>query len=128
MSKKRYAGSCACGKVKFEAEIDFSQGTHKCNCTQCWKRRWWSVKVQPEDFRLLSGEDVVDRDFKACPACHVLTHRHVPVFEWNPQAYVSVSVASLDDLSPAELLEAPVTHYDGRADNWWQKPAEVRHL
>ncbi len=49
-------------------------------------------------------------------------------FDWNPRAYVSVNVASLDDLPAGELLEAPVTFYDGRADNWWQRPAEVRHL
>jgi hypothetical protein len=41
---------------------------------------------------------------------------------------VSVSVASLDDLAPEELLAAKVTYYDGRADNWWSTPAEVRHL
>lgn len=127
-TKRRYQGSCACGKVKFEADIDFAQGTHKCNCTQCWKRRWWSVKVQPGDFRLLSGDEVVDRDFEVCPGCQVITHRHVPAAQWNPQDYVSVNVATLDDLPPAVLLESPVTYYDGRADNWWQRPAEVRHL
>ena len=128
MSKKRYQGSCACGQLRFEADIDLSQGTHKCNCTHCWKRRWWTVKVAPEDFRLLTGTEVVDRSFKGCPSCGVVTHRHVPAFDWNPTPYVSVSVASLDDLAPAELLLAPVTFYDGRADNWWSTPAETRHL
>jgi hypothetical protein len=128
MDKKRYQGSCACGRVKFEADLDISQGTHKCNCTHCWKRRWWSVKVEPDDFRVLSGEDGLDPSGRFCAACGVNTWRRAPVAEWNPTAYVSVSVASLDDLPPAELVAAKVTYYDGRHDNWWQTPAEVRHL
>jgi hypothetical protein len=39
-----------------------------------------------------------------------------------------VSLASLDDLSPAELLAAPVHYADGLNDNWMQAPAETRHL
>ena len=128
MSKKRYQGSCACGRVKFEADVDLSQGTHKCNCTSCWKRRWWTVKVEPEDFRLLAGADALDPAGRFCATCGVPTYRRVPVFDWNPKEYVSVSVASLDDLDPAELVAAKVTCYDGRADNWWQTPSEVRHL
>ncbi len=128
MDKKRYQGSCACGRVKFEAEFDVSQGTHKCNCTHCWKRRWWSVKVQPDDFRVLAGGDGLDPSGRFCAGCGVCTYRHAPAAEWNPAAYVSVSVASLDDLPASDLIAAPVTYYDGRHDNWWQTPAEVRHL
>lgn len=128
MSKKHYRGSCACKRVTFEADIDFSQGTHKCNCTSCWKRRWWTVKVEPADFKVLTGEDGLDPSGRFCATCGVATFRHVPVFEWNPKPYVSLSVASLDDLAPTELLEAEVTYYDGLADNWWSRPAEVRHL
>ena len=48
--------------------------------------------------------------------------------EWNDGAYVSVSVAALDDLDPAELVAAPVQYCDGRANNCWHPPAETRHL
>jgi hypothetical protein len=128
MSKKHYQGSCACGRIRFEADIDFADGTHKCNCTSCWKRRWWTIKVAPEDFTVVSGEDALDPSDRFCATCGVAVYRHVPVMEWNPVAYVSVSVASLDGLDPAELLDAKVTYYDGLADNWWSTPAEVRHL
>jgi hypothetical protein len=42
--------------------------------------------------------------------------------------YVSVKLACLDDIDPAELAEAPVRYFDGRANNWWNPPAETRHL
>lgn len=136
MAKRTYRGSCACGRVKFEAEIDVSTGTSKCNCTRCWKTRLWSVRAQPEDFRALGGEHELSGHVPGqttlhggfCKHCGAITYGFVPVSEWNKTAYVSVSVASLDDLDPAELVSAPVQYCDGRADNWWNPPAEIRHL
>jgi hypothetical protein len=43
-------------------------------------------------------------------------------------AYVSVNVASLDDLDVAQLVEAPVHYSDGLNNNWQNQPSEIRHL
>jgi hypothetical protein len=136
MATKTFKGSCKCGRIKFEADLDLSKGTNKCNCTSCWKRRWWSASVKPEAFRSIAGEEELT-EYKPgattghggfCKHCGVTPYGWVAAAEWNDGEYVSINVACLDDLDPAELVEAPIQYMDGRADNWWSPPAETRHL
>jgi len=137
MAKKTFHGSCHCKRVTFEADIDLAAvGTVKCNCTFCWKKRWWSTRAKPEDFRPITGAQELsgygrgeaDGSGGFCKHCGVNLYAWVAAAEWNDGAYVSVAVAALDDLDPAELVAAPVQYCDGRNDNWWSPPAETRHL
>jgi hypothetical protein len=76
------------------------------------KKRWWSVKVKPEDFRSLGGEEQMsgyqpgqERGHTGfCKQCGVIPYGWVAKTEWNDAEYVSVNVAALDDLDPAELV------------------------
>ncbi len=43
-------------------------------------------------------------------------------------AFVSINLACLDDVDPADLVQAPIKYMDGRHDNWFNEPAEKRHL
>lgn len=128
METRNVHGSCQCGAVKFEAEINLAGGTTKCNCTSCWKRRWWSVKAKPENFRALAGDDKLDQEKGFCRGCGIIPYRRVEAAEWNDGAYVSVNVAVLDDLPPEVLVAAPLQVCDGRNDDWWHEPKYKAHL
>lgn len=133
---KTLHGSCHCKAVTYEADVDLSKGTGKCNCTNCWKRRLWTAVVPPEGFRFLTGAAALsgyrpgeERGHGGfCRHCGTHVCGFNPVSPWNPAESVSVFVATLDHLDAAELAAAPVRYYDGLHDNWWNPPAEVRHL
>lgn len=135
MSTKTYHGSCHCGRVCFEVELDLSQGTGRCNCTFCYKARWWSAMVKPAAFTLLSGEEALT-DYQGqnkaghhffCKHCGVrpFGKGHVPEIGGD---YVGVNLAALDDVSPEELMQGPLRYFNGRDNDWFHPPAFTRHL
>jgi hypothetical protein len=139
--KQKYQGSCHCGAVRFECDIDLSAGTTRCNCSFCAKNRLWLVFVKKQDFRLLTGEGKLS-DYQHTPPgkaepflhLHFCSHCGVRSFARGgelPQfggEFYAVSVACLDGVSDAVLASAPVHFADGRHDRWDASPEEHRHL
>jgi hypothetical protein len=127
--RKTYQGSCHCGAVRFEADLDLAQGTFRCNCSICFKTRAWLVGVAAGDFRLLSGEQsLADYQFgrkalhhRFCRTCGVRPYSHA-------KDQLALRVNCLDGVDPKELLAAPVKYFDMLHDDMKSPPAETRHL
>lgn len=132
--KKTYTGGCHCGAVRYEADMDLSKGTLRCNCSMCGKTRAWLVGIGGEDFRLVNGEDALsDYQFNRnnihhlfCKTCGVKSfgRGNGP----DGKQLVAVVLTCVDNIPDAELAALPIMYVDGRNDNFHAAPAETRHL
>jgi hypothetical protein len=121
----KHHGSCLCGDVQFEVELDWTQGS-RCNCTLCTKIGMVGSIVKPAAFRLKSPESQLSSFTRTpeigkrffCSRCHVYCFGtgHLEVLGGD---FVSVNLNCLDgfDVSRAELI-----HWDGRHNNWHAGP------
>ena len=132
--KQTYTGGCHCGVVRYEADIDFSQGTVRCNCSICAKSRTWLAGISGDDFRLLQGEgEITQYQFNAHRIAHCFCKNcGVKSFAQNAspdgKKFVAIVVSCLDGLSDEQLAALPVMYVDGRNDNFKAPPKETRYL
>jgi len=132
---KTFHGSCHCGAVRFECDLDLAKGTSKCNCSVCRKGRFWKAIVMAKSFRLKHGaESLSEYQFGRhiihhlfCRHCGTKPFGRANVAELGGEFY-AVNLACLDDASDEELASAPVHYEDGRNNDWQSAPAETRYL
>jgi len=132
---KTYKGSCHCGDVRYEADIDLAGGTGRCNCSICAKSRFWGILVKPDAFRMLSSVDALsDYQFGSrqghhlfCKRCGLSPFTRGDVPEIGG-AFVSINIACLDGVPDDELASLPISYANGRDNDWMHPPAVTRHL
>ena len=133
--KRTFHGSCHCKAVQFEADIDLSSGTTRCNCSFCTKARFWMTFVKPEDFRLTQGAETLT-DYQHtppskpepflhlcfCSRCGIRPFSRGGFHPGMGSAFYAVNLGALDDASDDELSGTPIKYTDGRHDDWSATP------
>lgn len=133
MPLQTYQGSCHCGAIRYEAELDLAEGSNRCNCSYCAKARAWFAFVKgPERFRMLAGEGVSEYrwvppgsdeahlTYTFCRTCGVRTFARGNL-ESLGGIFHAVHVPTLQ-LSPEQFAEIPVRYVNGRDGRFDQAP------
>jgi hypothetical protein len=115
MSTEHYAGSCQCGDVAFEVDLDISSPV-ACNCSRC--RRLGSVLAfaPRTSFTLLRGEDALTEylfnrnaiHHLFCKSCGIESFAYGAMPDGTPM--VAINVNCLDGVDARAL---PARHFDG---------------
>lgn len=139
--KKTYSGSCHCGAVRFQCELDLAQGTTRCNCSFCRKARFWMAFAKRPELRITQGEDMLN-DYqhtsagKAEPFLHLTFCRRCGIRPFTRGGFLpmfgdefyAVNLGCLDDASDEELASAKISFADGRSDDWSRECEATRYL
>ena len=120
---KWYGGGCHCGRVRFEARLRSNRAL-ACNCSICAKKGFINIIVEPEDFRLSSGEnDLSSYRFNTGQAEHrFCSHCGIHPFSRprsHPGAY-DINARCLDD--GIDWLDIGV--FDGQ--HWEENVASIQ--
>jgi hypothetical protein len=128
-----------CGVCKFEAELDLTEPTGKCNCSLCAKSRYWGTRCKPEQFKFTSDAGSQEELMTVyihknpgirrliCKKCGVCPFMTVNIPQTGGEM-VSINIACLDDFEPEEWAKLPVRYMDGLKDNWMNEPAETAYM
>ena len=131
---KTYRGACHCGAVRFEADLDLTQPTYRCNCSICRRNRFWPAVARESGFRLLAGGDKLTKylfntrknEHYFCSVCGV---RPFGIGTETPVGRMyGVNLGCLEGISEEELSRLAVTYVDGMHDRWQSAPEYTTHL
>lgn len=113
----KHEGSCHCGKVKYEVEIELKNAL-SCNCSICQKRGSLLDFVPETQFKLLSGagdlqeylfhKKVIHHLF--CKTCGILPFGKATMPDGTKM--VAINLRTIDGIDLKALM---INEYDGRS-------------
>lgn len=115
MSAEGHAGSCQCGRVAYEVEVDISEPM-ACNCSRC-RRLGSRLAFAPRDaFTLVRGEDALtEYTFNSgtvrhlfCATCGIESFAYGQMPDGTPM--VAINVNCLDGV---DVFAISPRHFDG---------------
>jgi hypothetical protein len=131
---RTYKGSCHCGGVRFEADLDLTQPSYRCNCSICRRTRFWPAVAREGQFRLLAGQELLTEylfntrknQHFFCKVCGV---RAFGVGNDTPMGKMyGVNLGCLEGVSEEELSRIPIVRVDGMHERWQDAPEFFAHL
>lgn len=133
MALETYTGSCHCGAIRYEAELDLAEGSNRCNCSYCAKARaWFAFAKGAQRFRLVHaagaseyrwtppGRAEASLTYTFCRTCGVRTFARGNLDSLGG-VFHAVHVPTLE-LSPERFAEIPVRYLNGREGRFDQAP------
>jgi len=111
--KKTYQGSCHCGKVRFEVDMDLDH-VRVCDCSLCRKRGALNHRVEDSDLRIANPLDELTlyqwhtrtaKDY-FCPSCGILPFR-------RPRTAPEVWTVNVRCLEGVDVQSIPIDHVYG---------------
>jgi len=139
MSLETHTGSCHCGAIRFEADIDLDLGSNRCNCSYCAKARaWFAFAKGPESLRLLDGSGVAEYRwtppgwaqanlaYTFCRVCGIRTFARGELASLGG-IFHAVHVPTLD-LTPERRAAIPVHYLNGRDGRYDEVPEHTAGL
>ncbi|MDQ2640832.1 MAG: GFA family protein [Pseudomonadota bacterium] len=117
MKMASYHGSCQCGAVSYDVEVDLGQ-TVTCNCSRCQRMGFVLAFAPAEAFQLRSGADAVTEYRFAsrtirhlfCSTCGIESYAEGR--KPDGSAVMAVNVNCLEGVDPRALGSK---HMDGRS-------------
>ena len=111
--KQTYKGSCHCGAVRFEVDLDLDH-VRVCDCSLCRKRGALNHRVEDSDLRTLTPLDELTlyqwhtrtaKDY-FCPTCGILPFR-------RPRTAPGLWTVNVRCLDGVQLDSIPIEHVYG---------------
>ncbi|HEV7555523.1 MAG TPA: GFA family protein [Kofleriaceae bacterium] len=111
----KYQGSCHCGAVRYDVEMDPPTKAYACNCSIC-SRAGWLLAFAPRSSLTLTGEDsLTDYQFNKkrthhqfCKVCGVRAFSH-----GTDKAGSATVAINLRCLAGFDWTKLPVETFDG---------------
>ena len=117
MTVEHHTGSCQCGAVAFEADVDIANPV-TCNCSRCQRLGSVLAFTPRTSFTLLRGEDALTEytfnnhaiHHQFCRVCGIQSFSFANASDGTPT--VAINCNCLDGVDARAL---PARHYDGAA-------------
>lgn len=113
----KISGSCHCGAVRFQADVEASPEMLDCNCSICSRSGYLHLFVKHENFTLLQGEaDLMSYKFGSGEADHLFC-RHCGVKSfYQPRSHPESWSINYKCLDEGHEVNPSIRKFDGQ--NW----------